>query len=119
MVEVNGNVSVESNIIADIIHGSMTIIIYEGKIVRCTPHRGSMVESMAPLTETNCVTPYRRHPLFYSSCSLAAASRNLSLSVPQAIINSRCTSARLILRGAIEQRELCPLFSKCNSNDLK
>lgn len=72
---------------------------------------GIDVESMAPLTETNCVTPYRtrRHPLIYSPCFLTAASRSLSLSVPQAIIDLRCTNARLILRRTAEQRELCPL----------
>lgn len=61
--------------------------LYEGKTWRCTSYRGIDVESMAPLTETNCVTPYRmrRHPLLYSPCFLAAASRNLSLSMQKSL----------------------------------
>lgn len=104
-VEINASVSAESSIIADIVHGSMTIIYKKvksrGKPVMYAP--GIDVESMVPLTETNCVTSYRtKTPTALFSLPLfAAASRNISLSV-RAIIDSRCTNARLTLRGMAE-----------------
>lgn len=61
--------------------------LYEGKTWGMYVAPGIDVESMAPLTETNCMTPYRmrRHPLIYSPCFLAAASRSLSLSVQKSL----------------------------------
>lgn len=81
-------------------HGSMTIIYTKVRSgdVRRAP--GIDVESMAPLTETNCV----RRPIEYEDthCSIHLAFSllrhdNLSLSGAKVIIDLRCTNVGLIL----------------------